>query len=480
MSALWTGEAMVAAMGGRPLGALPDNVTGISIDTRTLKPGEAFFAIKGDRFDGHNFATAAMAAGASLMVVAEAKLPALGRLTIPVIVVEDVLRALELLGAAARARTRAKVIAVTGSAGKTSTKEALRLALSASGTVHAADKSFNNHWGVPLTLARTPQDVDFAVFEIGMNHAGEIRSLVSPVRPDVAIITLIAAAHLGNFHSLDDIARAKAEIFEGVVPGGHALINRDDHRWRILEKLAREAGIAHIVGFGEHSRAQVKLQACALEAAHSEISVRIGGETIDARIGAPGRHMVQNALAVLGAVHLVGADVAKAAAALGNLAAERGRGARTMLRHPDGPFTLIDESYNANPASMKAALDLLARTEVTGGGRRIAVLGDMLELGTHSAKLHAALAEPVREAAPDRVYLAGAEMAALRDKLGDALPVTYRETGAELAPLLIAAVQAGDAVMIKSSNGTGFSKIVEALTARYPATGGEAPAGTDQ
>ena len=471
MTMLWTSEAMVAAMGGRPLGAMPQGVSGISIDTRTLKPGDAFFAIRGDVFDGHDFATAAMAAGASLMVVADSKLAALGRLTMPMIVVEDVLAALEMLGVAARARTRARVIAVTGSAGKTSTKEALRLALSASGKVHAAEQSFNNHWGVPLSLARMPQDVDYAVFEIGMNHAGEIRPLVKLVRPHVAIVTMIAAAHLGHFHSVDDIARAKAEIFEGIVPGGHALINRDDHRWRILDKLAREAGVPHITGFGEHSRSQVKLLACTLGDDHSAITVKIGGETFDARIGAPGRHVVQNVLAVLGAVYLAGGDVGMAAEALGTLKPERGRGARTTLMHPDGPFTLIDESYNANPASMKAALDLLARAEIGVNGRRIAVLGDMLELGVQSGKLHGALAEPLREAAPDLVFLAGAEMAALEAALGDSPSVVFRESGPELVPLLVSALRPGDAVMIKSSKGTGFSKIVDALVARFPAAG---------
>jgi UDP-N-acetylmuramoyl-tripeptide--D-alanyl-D-alanine ligase len=480
MNDLWTSDAMIAAMGGRPFGTMPAGVGGISIDTRTLKPGDAFFAIKGENFDGHDFATAAMAAGASLMVVADSKLAALGRLTMPMIVVEDVLVALGMLGAAARARSKAKVIAVTGSAGKTSTKEALRLALSASGTVHAAEKSFNNHWGVPLTLARMPSDVDYAVFEIGMNHAGEIRPLVKLVRPHVAIVTLIAAAHLGHFHSLDDIARAKAEIFEGIVPGGHALINRDDHRWRILDKLAREAGVQHIVGFGEHSRSQVKLLACTLGAEQSTVSVKLGGETFEARIGAPGRHMVQNVLAVLGAVHLAGADVGMGAEALGSLQAERGRGARATLMHADGPFTLIDESYNANPASMKAALDLLARAEVSGSGRRIAVLGDMRELGVHSSKLHAALAGPLHEAAPDLVFLGGAEMAALEAALGDSLAVEYREAGADLVPLLMATLGPGDVVMIKSSNGAGFSKIVDALSARFPAAGATGPAGTDQ
>ncbi|APH72774.1 UDP-N-acetylmuramoylalanyl-D-glutamyl-2,6-diaminopimelate--D-alanyl-D-alanine ligase [Aquibium oceanicum] len=470
MSALWTSEAMVAAMGGRPLGNLPREITGISIDTRTLAQGEAFFAIKGENFDGHDFATAAMAAGAGLMVVAEDRLASLGRLTMPMIVVEDVLHALELLGAAARARSNAKVIAVTGSAGKTSTKEALRLALSPSGKVHAAERSFNNHWGVPLTLARMPQDTDYAVYEIGMNHPGEIRPLVKLVQPHVAIVTMIAAAHLGFFHSLDDIARAKGEIFEGVTPGGHALVNRDDHRWRILEKLAKEAGVKHVHGFGEHSRANYKLLQCDLHADYSMVTIRVGGDEVSVRIGAPGRHVVQNVLAVFGAVHLAGADVAAAAAAMANLKAERGRGARTTLRHPDGPFLVIDESYNANPASMKAAIDLLSNSEAPGG-RRIAVLGDMLELGSHSERLHSALAEVIRASRIERLYLAGTEMAALRDKLGSDFPVEYREKGEELLPLVVSGVGAGDAIMIKSSNGIGFSRIVDALAARFPGSG---------
>ena len=231
MSDLWTAEALIAATEGRPLGQMPDGIGGISIDTRTLKPGDAFFAIRGDMLDGHDFASAAMAAGAGVLIVAEQKLPALGRVNTPKIVVPDVLQALEKTGIAARARTSAKVIAVTGSAGKTSTKEALRHALSSVGKVHASDKSFNNHWGVPLTLALLPADADWAIFEIGMNHAGEIRPLVKMVRPHVALVTLIAAAHLGHFHNLDEIAAAKAEIFEGIEPGGTALLNRDDARW---------------------------------------------------------------------------------------------------------------------------------------------------------------------------------------------------------------------------------------------------------
>jgi UDP-N-acetylmuramoyl-tripeptide--D-alanyl-D-alanine ligase len=471
MSLLWTSEALVAAMDGRPVGRMPEGITGISIDTRTLQAGEAFFAIKGEKFDGHDFATGAMAAGAALLVVSEARLPSLGRLAIPMIVVPDVLKALEKAGVAARARSRARIVAITGSAGKTTTKEAMRHALSAVGKVHASDKSFNNHWGVPLTLARMPEDCDYAIFEIGMNHPGEIRPLVKLVRPHIAIVTLIAAAHLGHFKSLDEIARAKAEIFEGVEPDGHALINRDDARWKLLEKAAKAAGVAHVWGFGEHSRAQFKLLKYRQQPDSSTITAKIAGQEICAKIGAPGRHMVQNALAVLGAAQLAGADLAKVALALADVRAERGRGRRHVLRHPDGPFMLIDESYNANPASMKAAIELLDATPVGEGGRRIAVLGDMLELGSHAAKLHSALAETIAGTNTDMVFLAGPEMKALADALPVDFHAEYRPDVAELQALVLKAVRPGDAVMVKSSNGIGFARIVDALTKAFPASG---------
>ncbi|MGB3538168.1 MAG: UDP-N-acetylmuramoylalanyl-D-glutamyl-2,6-diaminopimelate--D-alanyl-D-alanine ligase [Mesorhizobium sp.] len=469
MSRLWTSQALVAAMDGRPLGPMPEGVDGISIDTRSLQPGDAFFAIKGETMDGHDFATAAIKAGAGVLVVAEGKLPALGRLTAPMIVVPDVLEALEKLGRAARARSSAKIIAITGSVGKTSTKEALRHGLCAVGKVHASDKSFNNHWGVPLTLARMPDDCDYAVFEIGMNHPNEIRPLVKMVRPHIAVVTLIAAAHLGFFRNLEEIAKAKAEIFEGLEPGGTALLNRDDPRSKLLEKLAVAVGVENIAGFGENARSTYRLLDYTLQADHSDITARIGGQEIVARIGAPGRHIVQNAVAVLGAAHLAGADVVKVALALGSLSAEPGRGQRHILHHPDGPFTLIDESYNANPASMTAALALLNATPVSEQGRRIAVLGDMLELGAHSAKLHAGLAGLIVGTGVQTVFLGGPEMKALAEALPGDIATAYRDGAEELKPVLLNAVGPGDVVMVKSSKGIGFSKLVDALLKKFPA-----------
>jgi UDP-N-acetylmuramoyl-tripeptide--D-alanyl-D-alanine ligase len=469
LTLLWTSRDMVVAMGGRPFGHLPDGVTGISIDSRTITPGEVFFAIKGDRVDGHDYASLAIANGASLLVVSEAKLPALGRLTVPMIVVDDVLVALQKLGIAARDRTAATVIAVTGSVGKTTTKEMLRLTLEPSGNVHAAVASFNNHWGVPLTLARMPMDTRYGVFEIGMNHPGEIGPLSRMVRPDVAIITTIAPAHLGNFSNVDEIADAKAEIFEGVVNGGDVILNRDNAYFDRLEQAAQAAGLENVHSFGQHAKAEFRLAEFDGAAELSTVWVSFHGETREVTIGAPGRHLAENAMAVLAAVSLVGADIDAAIEALANLTAVKGRGARHKLSIAGGSLTLIDESYNANPASMRAAISVLASSQPQYDGRRIAVLGDMLEMGEFSPSVHAELAGPLLAAGIAHVWLAGPEMVALRDALPETVSVVYLETTAELANFVTTEVHAGDVVMVKSSLGIGFGKIVAALLDKYPA-----------
>jgi UDP-N-acetylmuramoyl-tripeptide--D-alanyl-D-alanine ligase len=470
MNMLWTTDDLVEATNGRPVGDMPKGIGGISIDTRTLQPGDAFFAIKGDRFDGHNFASSAMANGAGLLVVAEAKLPAMGRLalSVPMIVVDDVLEALCKLGRAARARSQSKIIAVTGSVGKTTTKEMLRHVLASCGEVHAAKASLNNHWGVPLTLARLPETAAFGVFEIGMNHPDEIRPLVKMVRPHVAIITTVAAAHLGNFKSLGEIAMAKAEIMEGLEEGGYLLLNRDNEKFAALKKRADELGIGHVRSFGEHKQSTIRLMSARIEADHSDITARLNARDIALSIGAPGRHIVQNALAALGAAWFAGADMAEVARAFAGFSAEKGRGARHRLERGDGTVTLIDESYNANPASMRAALSLLQSAETGEGGRRIAVLGDMLEMGKFSEKVHRDLKPAVLEAGTDIVCLAGPEMAYLAEELGSERTVIYRESAGELADWLKDNIRAGDAVMVKSSFGIGFGKIVAALIDEWP------------
>jgi UDP-N-acetylmuramoyl-tripeptide--D-alanyl-D-alanine ligase len=459
---------MVAAMAGRPFGTLPEGITGISIDSRSIAPGEAFFAIKGDRVDGHDFASMAMANGAALLVVSEARLPAMGRLTVPVIVVEDVLAALGKLAVAARARSRAQIIAVTGSVGKTTTKEMLRRVLAPSGKVHASVASFNNHWGVPLTLARMPLDTYFGVFEVGMNHPDEIRPLVKMIKPHVAVITTIAPAHLGNFKSIREIATAKAEIFEGVVPGGQVVLNRDNDQFNFLERTAQAWGIQHIHSFGQHAKADFRLAEFNGSDQSSTLWITIDGETKEVAIGAPGRHIAENALAALGVVKIVGANMQQAIGALATLQPEKGRGRRHRLAIERSSFTVVDESYNANPASMRAAIAVLASSVPTGTGRRVAVLGDMLEMGDYAEKVHSDLAGPLLAAGIEHVWLAGPEMVALKESLPESVQVVHYEKTEELAEYVLNAVAVGDVLMVKSSLGTGFGKIVAALLDKFP------------
>ena len=472
MGFLWTTSDLMAAMHGRPMGNLPEGITGISIDSRSLGKGEAFFAIKGDRVDGHDYAGIAMANGATLLVVSEAKLPALGRLNAPMIVVDDVLDAMVRLGCAARDRSAAKIIAVTGSVGKTTTKEMLRHMLQPSGRVHASVASFNNHWGVPLTLSRMPENTDFGIFEIGMNHADEIRPLVKMVRPHVAIITTIAAAHLGNFKDLEEIAAAKAEIMEGLVDDGHVILNRDNEQFSMLEKTANALGVAHVHSFGSSAKADFRLVEYAGGSERGTLWAALDNKTLEIPIGAPGRHIAENALAALGAVSLVGANMEAAIAALATLQPEKGRGARHRLAIGPGAFVLIDESYNANPASMRAAISLLKDTALPEGGRRIAILGDMLEMGESSGDVHAGLALPLVQAGITDIWLAGPEMAHLRDALPDNAHVEYRPSVDELKEFALGSIADGDVVMIKSSKGTGCGRIVSVLLERYPASFG--------
>ncbi|MFA1625110.1 UDP-N-acetylmuramoylalanyl-D-glutamyl-2,6-diaminopimelate--D-alanyl-D-alanine ligase [Rhizobium mongolense] len=467
MNWLWTTDDMIAAMAGRPFGTLPEGITGISIDSRSIGTGEAFFAIKGDRVDGHDFASMAMANGAALLVVSEARLPGLGRLTVPMIVVDDVLAALGRLAVASRQRSRAQIIAVTGSVGKTTTKEMLRHVLSPSGKVHASVASFNNHWGVPLTLARMPLDTHFGVFEVGMNHPGEIRPLVKMIRPHVAVVTTIAPAHLGNFKSIKEIAAAKAEVFEGLVHGGHVVLNRDSDQYNFLERTAQSLGIENIHSFGQHAKAEFRLAEFNGSDESSALWLTIDGDTFEVAIGAPGRHIAENALAALGIVTLVNADLDKAIAALATLQPEKGRGRRHKLSIGNGSFTLIDESYNANPASMRAAIALLATAGPAGSGRRVAVLGDMLEMGEYAQKVHSDLSGPLLAAGIEHVWLAGKDMLALKESLPDSVQIEYREKTEELTEYVLNSVAPGDVLMVKSSLGIGFGKIVAAILDRF-------------
>jgi UDP-N-acetylmuramoyl-tripeptide--D-alanyl-D-alanine ligase len=458
---------MAAAMHAETRGVLPRAVVGISIDSRTLVPGEAYFAIKGAVHDGHAFVDAALKAGAGLAVVEKAQAHKFES-DAPLLVVDDVLAALVALAQASRARLQAQVIAVTGSVGKTSTKEALLHVLSAQGPTHASAASFNNHWGVPLSLARCPADARFAVFEIGMNHAGEIRPLVKMARPHVAIITTVEPVHLEFFSGIEAIADAKAEIFEGVEAGGAVVINHDNSQFARLSRQARSCGIARIVSFGADIHAEARLLDVALHATCSAVHADILGHEVTYKLGMPGRHMAMNSLAVLAASTLAGADLALAALSLSQLVPAAGRGVRKTLALPGGEVTLIDESYNANPASMAAALSVLGRAQIGPQGRRIAVLGDMLELGPTSAQLHAGLNEAIKTDQIDLVFCCGPLMRNLWDGLSTGKRGGYADSAAGLEAQVLAAIRAGDAVMIKGSFGSRMKTIVTALERRFP------------
>jgi UDP-N-acetylmuramoyl-tripeptide--D-alanyl-D-alanine ligase len=411
-----------------------------------------------------------LAAGAAVAVVSATRRIAPESVGGPLLVVEDdPLDALERLGRAARARTNARIVAVTGSVGKTSTKEMLRCALEAVGLTHAPVGSFNNHWGVPLTLARMPQDARFGVFEIGMNHAGEIRPLAGMVRPHVALITTVEPVHIEYFASVRDIAEAKAEILEGVEPGGTAVLNRDNPWFDLLSERAWSHG-ARIVSFGRHAAADVRLAEWR-SGPESEIVASVSGRPLRYTLGAPGEHMAMNSLGVLAAADALGADLAAVAEALASFRAPKGRGERVRLSHRDGPFTLIDESYNANPASMRAAIALLGEAAPGGQGRRIAVLGDMLELGREAETRHQELLSPLTAAGADLVYLAGPQMHTLWEVLPDRVRGAYATSAGELEPILVEAVRPGDVVMVKASAGTRLGPVVEALKARFSAAG---------
>lgn len=475
---LWTLGEVISATDGRCEGDPAAPITGFSIDSRAIEPGEGFIAIRGPNRDGHDFVAKALETEAGCAIVEET-FPAdtsieQGGAGAPseydearLVRVRDTFEALNDLGREGRDRTdHAVVIGVTGSAGKTGTKEALRVALSPSGSVHASAKSFNNHWGVPLTLANMPRGIDYGVFEMGMNHAGEISALTRLVRPHIAIVTTVAPVHLGFFASVEEIADAKAEIFEGLVPGGSAVINRDNPHFERLTAAARSEG-AEVVSFGEDERSTVRLMHCDLDPNGSTVTSDILGETITYRVGAPGRHVVQNMLAVLGAVKLAGADLKAAAEALGALQPPVGRGQRFVIATERDPVCIVDESYNANPASMRAALATLGLTPRSEYKRRVVVLGDMLELGKDSPRLHRELAEAVDAAGIDVVFASGADMASLFEAVPKERRGAYAKTSEELAPALLSTVQPGDIVMVKGSLGSRMAPLVDELKHKF-------------
>jgi UDP-N-acetylmuramoyl-tripeptide--D-alanyl-D-alanine ligase len=469
---LWTICELVQATGAKSYAAPDTAVTGVSIDSRTVAPRECFVAIRGANRDGHAFIVAALGEGAACAIVDKgfAAQGNEGKL----LRVADTLEALRELGVASRRRLeRGVVIGVTGSVGKTGTKEALKLALGASGSVHVSAKSHNNHWGVPLSLANMRRGVAFAVFEVGMNHAGEILNLTKLIRPHIAIVTTVEPVHLGFFRSVAEIADAKAEIFAGLKPNGTAVLNRDNPYFDRLRRhaLSHEA---NVVGFGEARDADARLLSATLHADGSDVEADILGECVRYHLGAPGRHFVQNSLAVLAAAKLARASLGAAASALSKWQAQTGRGERLTLDVPGGQLQLIDETYNANPASMRAALAALALVPRNEFPRRVAVLGDMLELGGQGPRLHLELKQDIDAAGVDVVFACGELMGGLYAALPRSRQGGYTKTAAEIAPLLASAVAVGDVVMIKGSFGSRMAPLVEALQRHFLTAGVQA------
>lgn len=463
---LWTSDDVIRATGGLSNKAF--EAGGVSIDSRTLQKGDIFVALKGDKMNGHSYVEAAIAAGASAAIVSKDFVPR--DLSWPLVLVDDTNRALEDLGRAARARSKAKIIGVAGSVGKTSTKEMLAALFGALGKPHASKKSYNNHWGVPLTLANLPEDAAFGIFEIGMNHPGEIEKLTEQVRPHVAIITTIALEHMEFFPTgLAGVADANAEIFLGMDKDGIAILNHDNPHFARLKAAAEKQGIETIYGFGDED-CEAYLLDCQLRSDSSQVTASILGEKAAYKLKIRGKHVVSNSLGALAVVKALGGDLPTVLRVLEKFEPVAGRGNTLQVTIAKGqpPITIIDESYNANPESMQAALEAFALIEPAAGGRRIAVLGDMLELGPQGPQWHKDLANPVLKAKTDLLYCCGPLMDALYQSLPEGWRGAHEKDSKALADKLLPAVQPGDVLLIKGSNGSKMAYIIQALQNLQP------------
>jgi UDP-N-acetylmuramoyl-tripeptide--D-alanyl-D-alanine ligase len=465
VSALWTSDEVERALSPIAMSA-PFEANGVTFDSRAVADGDIFFALPGETTDGHAFVADALSRGAGVAVVSREMMGAADKL----IRVPDTMKALVALGRAGRKRSAARIASVTGSVGKTSTKDALRAILSAQAQTSASTASFNNHVGVPVSLARLPRDARYGVFEIGMNHPGEIEPLARQVEAHVGVITNVEAAHIGHMGSEEAIADEKACLFAGMRPEAVAVLNRDNRHYERLVQHARAFGVTKIVGFGRHAAAEARLVACRLQDSGSDVEALIGNRRIEYRLGAAGEHWVLNSLAALAAAEALGADLAQAAATLATVKALPGRGARRWLKFGSGKVELLDESYNANPASMRAMLAVLARTEPAPGGRRLLAMGDMRELGEHADALHAGLADAVAASGASQVFLCGPHMKALWHQLAAAQKGVHRPDSAALAGEVAGALRAGDVIAIKGSLGSKMKAVVDAVVA---AGGGE-------
>lgn len=466
MSALWTSHEVQAALTAASITA-PFEAEGVTFDSRAVGKGDLFFALSGETTDGHGFVADALSRGAAAAVVSHDVVGAQGAL----VRVPDTMTALVDLGRAARHRSTARIASVTGSVGKTSTKDALRAMLSAQAPTSASVASYNNHVGVPVSLARLPRDARYGVFEIGMNHPGEIEPLARQVEAHVGVVTNVGPVHIGHMGSEEAVADEKGCLFAGMAEGAVAVLNRDDRHYDRLVGKARHFGVSRIVGFGRNEAADARLVSCNLQDSGSDVAALIHGRRIEYRLGAAGEHWALNSVAALAVVEALGADVVQAAATLAEVKASPGRGARRMLKFGGGTIELLDESYNANPVSVRAMLAVLARTEPQAGGRRVLALGDMRELGDGADGYHADLADAVAASGAAQVFLCGPHMQALWQRLAPAQRGVHRPDSASLASELAAALKAGDVVAVKGSLGSKMKIVVDAIVA---ASGGEA------
>ena len=457
---LWTSAEAASATEGTLTGSAWQ-ANEVSIDSRTVTPGALFVALVGPNHDGHDHVAAALEKGAAAALVH--KVPEGLAKDAPLLLVEDTMTGLVALATQARARSSARIVAVTGSVGKTGTKEMLKLALEEAGPTHVSQGNLNNHWGVPLSLARLPRQAQFAVFELGMNHTGEITPLTRLVRPHVAVVTSVEAVHMAHFASTLQIAEAKAEIFQGVEAGGIAVLPRDNPHYRYLFDAARKAGITSIVSFGSHIDSGARLLDGAIDPDATLVLALFGDDAISYRVGAAGLQWASNSLAALLAARAVGADLNKAALALTAMSAPKGRGARKVLPWGKGTIQIIDESYNASPISMRAAIVTLAASAPRHGSRRIAILGDMLELGEAAPAMHGALAQTLIENRIDLVYTAGPLMRHLHEALPPHRRGGHAVNADAVASLIVTALQPGDVVMIKGSAGSVMGRVIKAI-----------------
>jgi UDP-N-acetylmuramoyl-tripeptide--D-alanyl-D-alanine ligase len=466
VSALWTSDEVARALAPATIAA-PFEANDVTFDSRAVVKDDLFFALSGETTDGHGFVGEAMKRGAAAAVVSRDIEAAGGTL----IRVPDTMKALASLGRAGRRRSKARIASVTGSVGKTSTKDALRAMLAAQAPTSASVASFNNHVGVPISLARLPREAHYGVFEVGMNHPGEIEPLARQVEAHVGVITNVGPVHIGYMGSEEAIADEKGCLFAGMAEGAVAVLDRDSHHYDRLAGHARRFGVSRIVGFGRSETAEARLLSCSLQDTGSDVAALIHGRRIEYRLGAAGEHWVLNSIAALAVVEALGANVVEAAATLKGIGASPGRGARRMLKFGAGTVELLDESYNANPVSMRAMLALLARTEPARGGRRLLAMGDMRELGEGADAYHAGLADAVAASGAAQVFLCGPHMRALWPLLAPAQRGVHRPDSASLAGDVAAALKAGDVIAVKGSLGSKMKNVVDAILA---ASDGEA------